>query len=143
MGFGRAGQAQAGAAAWYALDAATVEQRLSTDAHGLSRLEVEARLDRYGPNEIEEEPPPSAWAVFAGQFELDVFYARARGYDTALEAYLDKDNIPVAVHDNLIAAVNANLEPLHRYVELRKRTLGLEDIFCALADQAGEWEPAT
>ena len=74
MGFGRAGQAQAGAAAWYALDAATVEQRLSTDAHGLSRLEVEARLDRYGPNEIEEEPPPSAWAVFAGQFRSPLIF---------------------------------------------------------------------
>ncbi len=67
-------------------------------------------------------------AIFAGQFELDVFYARARGYDTALEAYLDKDNIPVAVHDNLIAAVNANLEPLHRYVELRRQVLGLDDL---------------
>ena len=67
-------------------------------------------------------------AIFAGQYELDVFYARARGYDTALEAYLDKDNIPVAVHDNLIAAVNANLEPLHRYVELRRKVLGLDDL---------------
>ncbi|MBE0565203.1 MAG: oligoendopeptidase F [Krumholzibacteria bacterium] len=67
-------------------------------------------------------------ATLAGQFELDVFYARARGYDTALEAYLDKDNIPVAVHDNLIAAVNANLEPLHRYVELRRKVLGLDSL---------------
>ena len=74
MGFGRAGQAQAGAEAWYTLDAATVEQRLSTDAHGLSRLEVEARLDRYGPNEIEEEPPPSAWTVFAGQFRSPLIF---------------------------------------------------------------------
>ena len=67
-------------------------------------------------------------AVLGGQFELDVFYARARGYDTALEAYLDKDNLDTAVHDNLIAAVNANLEPLHRYVELRKKVLGLDDL---------------
>ncbi|TFH20705.1 MAG: HAD family hydrolase [Acidimicrobiales bacterium] len=74
MGFGRAGQAQAGAEAWYTLDAATVEQLLSTDAHGLSRLEVEARLDRYVPNEIEEEPPPSAWTVFAGQFRSPLIF---------------------------------------------------------------------
>ena len=67
-------------------------------------------------------------ATLAGQFELDVVYARARGYDTALAAYLDKDNIPVAVHDNLIAAVNANLEPLHRYVELRRKVLGLDEL---------------
>lgn len=64
-------------------------------------------------------------ATLAGQFELDVTFARARGYDTALEAYLDKDNVPVAVHDNLIGAVNANLKPLHRYVDLRRQVLGL------------------
>ncbi len=67
-------------------------------------------------------------ATLAGQFGLDVLYARARGYDTALQAYLDKDNIPVAVYDNLITAVNANLEPLHRYVELRRKVLGLDDL---------------
>ena len=67
-------------------------------------------------------------ATLGGQCELDVMYARARGYDTALEAYLDKDGLPVAVHDNLIAAVNANLAPLHRYMELRRKALGLEDL---------------
>ncbi len=67
-------------------------------------------------------------ATLAGQFELDVFFARARGYDTALEAYMDKDNLDTAVHDNLIAAVNANLEPLHRYVELRRKVLGLDEL---------------
>lgn len=67
-------------------------------------------------------------ATLGGQFQLDVAYARARGYDTALEAYLDKDGLDVAVHDNLIAAVNANLKPLHRYVELRRLALGLDDI---------------
>lgn len=67
-------------------------------------------------------------ATLAGQFELDVTFARARGYHTALKAYLDKDNVPVAVHDNLIGAVNANLKPLHRYVELRRQVLGLDEI---------------
>ena len=67
-------------------------------------------------------------ATLGGQFQLDVAFARARGYDTALEAYLDKDGLDTAVHDNLIAAVNANLAPLHRYVELRRQVLGLDDI---------------
>lgn len=67
-------------------------------------------------------------ATLAGQFELDVAFARARGYETALEAYLDKDDLDVAVHDNLIATVNANLEPLHRYVQLRQRVLGLDAV---------------
>ncbi|MBU8869888.1 MAG: oligoendopeptidase F [Gemmatimonadales bacterium] len=67
-------------------------------------------------------------AILGGQFEQDVFFARARGYNTALEAYMDKDNLDTAVHDNLISAVNANLKPLHRYVELRKKVLGLDDL---------------
>jgi oligoendopeptidase F len=67
-------------------------------------------------------------ATLTGQFAFDVFCARARGYDTALEAYLDKDDLEVAVFDNLIDTVNAHLESLHRYVELRKRVLGLEDL---------------
>ena len=67
-------------------------------------------------------------ATLGGQFDLDVTYARARHYDTALEAYMDKDGISTAVHDNLINTVNANLEPLHRYVELRRKVLGLDDL---------------
>ena len=67
-------------------------------------------------------------ATLSGQFQLDVEYARARGYDTALEAYMDKDGIDTAVYDNLVTTINANLPLLHRYVELRKKALGLEDI---------------
>jgi oligoendopeptidase F len=67
-------------------------------------------------------------ATLAGQFELDVSFARARGYDTALDAYLDKDDITVAVYDNLVATINSNLPLLHRYIELRKKALGLDDI---------------
>jgi len=67
-------------------------------------------------------------ATLGGQFSLDVAYARARGYDTALEAYMDKDGLDTAVHDTLIKAVNANLGALHRYVDLRRKVLGLDDI---------------
>jgi oligoendopeptidase F len=67
-------------------------------------------------------------ATLSGQFQLDVDFARARGYDTALEAYLDKDDMKPAVYDNLVSTINANLGLLHRYVALRKRALGLEDL---------------
>jgi oligoendopeptidase F len=67
-------------------------------------------------------------ATLAGQFQFDVDLARARRYDTALEAYLDKDDIDIAVYDNLVSTINANLPLLHRYVELRKKALGLEEI---------------
>lgn len=67
-------------------------------------------------------------ATFAGQARFSVFLARARGYDTVLDAYLDKDGIDPAVYRNLIAAVRANLAPLHRYVKIRKLALGLDTV---------------
>jgi oligoendopeptidase F len=67
-------------------------------------------------------------ATLAGQAKLDVAYARARGYDTALAAYLDKDNVSPAVYENLIRTVNAHLPLLHRYIELRKQVLGLSAV---------------
>ncbi|MBN1335950.1 MAG: oligoendopeptidase F [Deltaproteobacteria bacterium] len=67
-------------------------------------------------------------ATLAGQAEYDVVLARARTYDTARDAYLDKDRIDPAVYDTLIATVNAHLEPLHRYVALRKAMLDLDEV---------------
>jgi oligoendopeptidase F len=67
-------------------------------------------------------------ATLSGQYKLDVAYARARGYDTALAAYADKDDVATAVYDNLLTTVEANLPLLHRYIALRKRALGLPDV---------------
>ncbi len=67
-------------------------------------------------------------STLASQYEYSVALARARGYDTAIEAYLDKDQLVPEVYENLIATVNANLEPLHRYVAFRKKRMGIEDI---------------
>jgi oligoendopeptidase F len=67
-------------------------------------------------------------ATLAGQMHMDVFLARARGYDTALAAYLNKDNIDPAVYRNLISAIHDNLKPLHDYVALRREVMGLPDI---------------
>ncbi len=67
-------------------------------------------------------------ATLGGQLGLNVFFARARGYETALEAYLDKDNIDTAVYRALISAINDNLAPLHRYVALRKKVMGLDEL---------------
>jgi oligoendopeptidase F len=67
-------------------------------------------------------------ATLGGQMRLDVMYSKARGYDTALAAYLDKDNIDTAVYKNLISTINANLKPLHRYVSLRKKLLGVDEM---------------
>ncbi|MCX5794604.1 MAG: oligoendopeptidase F family protein [Elusimicrobia bacterium] len=67
-------------------------------------------------------------AVLGGETKRDVFLARARGYPTSVAAYLDRQDVPTEVVDKLIAAVHDNLQPLRRYVELRKKLLGLKDL---------------
>ena len=67
-------------------------------------------------------------ATLAYSVKADVFRARARNYPSALEASLFKDDIPVAVYGGLIAAVRANFRPLHRYYDLRRRVLGLDEL---------------
>lgn len=58
----------------------------------------------------------------------DIFYARAKKYNSAIEAALHDDNIPLKVYDNIISTINNNLKPLHRYVKIRKKLLELDDI---------------
>lgn len=77
----------------------------------------------------------SGWQKFSGtlgsmlatQVMGDVFSARARRFDTALEAALFPDNMPASVYRRLVAETNAALPTLHRYLKLRKRVLGIQD----------------
>jgi oligoendopeptidase F len=76
-------------------------------------------------------------AIYAGSVRGNVFRARARGYSTVLDAVLDEPNVPRTVYDNVIAACNRHLPIWHRYWDLRRKTLGLEqlepcDIFAPL-----------
>ena len=56
------------------------------------------------------------------------FFAQARKYDSALEASLDATGVPVSVYTNLIDAVHKNLDKMHRYVRLRKKLLGVDEL---------------
>src|SRR3989475_10634853 len=67
-------------------------------------------------------------ASLAYSVKADVFRARARRYSSALEAALFPDDVSVSVYDGLITAVRANLKPLFRYFELRRRVLGLPEL---------------
>jgi oligoendopeptidase F len=67
-------------------------------------------------------------ATLSGQVKRDIFFARAHKYATAREAALDPNNIPVSVYDNLLSTVDANLPKLHRYLTLRKKLLGLDEL---------------
>ncbi len=69
-------------------------------------------------------------------------YARARNYDTAREAALDGPNVPVEVYDNLLDTVRDNLDKLHRHAELKRRSLGVDelrmwDVYMPMTDTEG------
>ena len=67
-------------------------------------------------------------ASLAYSVKADVFHARARHYSSALEAALFPDDVPIAVYDGLIQSVRANLKPLFRYFDLRRRVLSLTEL---------------
>ena len=67
-------------------------------------------------------------AVYEANTRQAAFFARERSYGSALEAALDDGNIPVSVYENLIEAVNRHLDLLHRYMEIRKKRMGLEEL---------------
>ncbi len=60
--------------------------------------------------------------------KTDMFYARARKYDSSLQSALDPDNIPTAVYKALIENVNSNLDTFHRYLKLKKRMLKVDTL---------------
>ena len=62
------------------------------------------------------------------EVKKDMFYARARHYDSSLQSALDKDNIPTEVYTTLIKNVTDNLDSFHRYLKLKKRMLGVEKL---------------
>ena len=67
-------------------------------------------------------------ATLNGCVKKNIFYAKARNYNSSIEASLDENNIPVSVYDNLIKAVNNNLESMHKYMNIRKRALGVDEL---------------
>lgn len=64
-----------------------------------------------------------------GGIQQDVFRAKARGYQSALEASLGKNNIPLSVFHALIETFQKNLPIWHRYWKIRKEALGYDDFF--------------
>jgi oligoendopeptidase F len=67
-------------------------------------------------------------AMLAGSIHKDIYYAKARGYSSALESSLFHDNVPLTVYDSLIAAVRKHLPAVHQYYEVRRRKMKLRDI---------------
>ena len=89
-------------------------------------------------------------ATLDGQFKQLCFFANARHYDSTIQASLDATEVPVPVYMNLIEAVHNNLDKMYRYVALRKKLLGVDELhmydvytpIVADADQAIPYEQA-
>jgi oligoendopeptidase F len=75
--------------------------------------------------------------LITGGMKKDVFLARARNYDTAVDAALQRNNIPRAVYDNMLNTAKRKLPVWHRYWDVKRRILGLDklhayDVFAPL-----------
>jgi oligoendopeptidase F len=67
-------------------------------------------------------------AQLYGEVKKNIFYKQVRKYESSLERALDRNNIPVSVYHKLIENTNKNLPTLHRYLKLRKRMLGVDEL---------------
>lgn len=67
-------------------------------------------------------------AMYAANARQLKFYAEVRNYNSSLEMQLADSNIPVSVYDNLIEAVHEYLPAMYKYVGIRKRALGVEEL---------------
>ena len=80
-------------------------------------------------------------ATLDGEFKKRLFYSRAKKYPDTLSAALDETEVPTGVYLNLIEAVHGNLDKMYRYVALRRKLLGVDelhmyDVYAPLVDGA-------
>ncbi len=92
---------------------------------GDRRVRHDAYMELYVPFESHLNTMNS---LLTTQVKRDIFYARARKYDSSLEWALDGPNIPVSVYRNLVNTVNDNLSPLHRWASVKRDVLGVEEL---------------
>jgi oligoendopeptidase F len=81
-------------------------------------------------------------STLAASIHKDGWLARTRQYNSTLEMALDADAVPPALVETLVATVHDNLDVIHRYIELRKKILGLDaihiyDLYVNLGSEAG------
>lgn len=67
-------------------------------------------------------------ATLAGQVKSLMFYTKARNYASPLERALDASEVPTSVYENLIRVVNENQDLMYRYIALRKKLLGVDEL---------------
>lgn len=82
-------------------------------------------------------------AAFSANLQQELFFAQMRNYDSSRAAALDYSNIPLEVYDSLIEAVHRNLPLMYKYVDIRKKVLGVDelhmyDVYVPLVEQTNQ-----
>ena len=67
-------------------------------------------------------------SIFAGNVKKELFYTKARKYDSAMQMHLDANAVDTSVYENLLETVHEYLPVMYEYVALRKKLLGLDEI---------------
>lgn len=78
-------------------------------------------------------------STYAAHVKQDLFYTRLRRFPSSVEASLFRDEIPLSVYDNLIAAMHDSFPALDAYLRLYKRAMKLEevhlyDLYCSMVE---------
>ncbi|MBR7798326.1 MAG: oligoendopeptidase F [Bacillota bacterium] len=95
---------------------------LESKDRSVRKAAFEAMYDTYGKFQN------TFASTLSGNIKKDNFFAKVRNYNSARQAALDDNHIPEKVYDNLIEAVDEKLPLLHRYTELRKKVLKLDEL---------------
>ncbi len=88
--------------------------------------------------------------LYEGSVRADWYFAQASKFNSTMEKSLFYEHVDKAVYDNLIKCMHSNFEPLHRYIALRKKLMGVEtlnmyDLYVSIfedADLSREYEEA-
>lgn len=67
-------------------------------------------------------------SLYDGKAKANFFYAKARNYNSSMEAAVDANHVPKEVYYNLIEAVHENMHYMHEYVSLRKKLMGVDEL---------------
>lgn len=98
-----------------------VPTQMSKD-RDLRKASFEAFYGRY-------EEFKNTWAaMYDGEVKSRIFEAKARKYGSAFEAAVDHNDVSPAVCDSLFESIHDNMDKMHRYVTLRKKLLGVDEL---------------
>ncbi len=85
-------------------------------------------------------------SILSSQMKQLMFFSKARKYQNTLEAALDVTNVPVSVYHNLISAIHDNMDKMYKYIELRKKLMGYDelhfyDVYAPITENSSEEVP--